>query len=92
MGLVGARLGAGRLPEPIERPHHVDPYRDVRPPSVACPDAQTLDEIEAMRRLGDRHGEAITDVHTAAAPCCVDVLDRSKDKDNGGARQGPHRE
>ena len=37
-----------------------DPFRDLAPPSVACPDRQTLDEVEALRRLGDREGEAIT--------------------------------
>jgi hypothetical protein len=46
--------------EPLERPRYHDPYRDIRPPNVACPDQQTLDEVEAMRRMGDREGEAIT--------------------------------
>ena len=46
--------------EPLERPRYHDPYRDIRPPNVACPDQQTIDEVEALRRLGDRETEAIT--------------------------------
>ena len=42
--------------------HHRDrdEWRDLDTPSVACPDQQTLDEIEALRRMGDRETEAIT--------------------------------
>lgn len=42
--------------------HHRDrdEWRDLDTPSVACPDQQTLDEVEAMRRMGDREGAAIT--------------------------------
>jgi len=43
--------------EPLERPRDLDPYRDIRPPVVACPDQQTIDEMTAMRRLGDREGD-----------------------------------
>ena len=47
--------------EPLAPPRHDrDPYRDLAPPAIACPDQQTIDEVEAMRRLGDREGEAIT--------------------------------
>jgi len=34
--------------------HHELGWPDLAPPSVACPDQQTLDEVEALRRLGDR--------------------------------------
>jgi len=47
----------------LERQHYLDRERVLdllRSPSVACPDQQTLDEVESMRRLGDREGEAIT--------------------------------
>jgi len=46
--------------QPLEPPRYPDPYRDLTPPSVACPDQQTIDEVEALRRLGDRETEAIT--------------------------------
>ena len=42
--------------------HHRDrdEWRDLDTPSIACPDQQTLDEVEALRRLGDRETEVIT--------------------------------
>jgi hypothetical protein len=49
--------------QPLERQHYLDRDRVLdllEPPSVACPDQQTIDEVEAMRRLGDREAEAIT--------------------------------
>ena len=46
--------------EPLERPRYHNPYRDIRPPNVACPDQQTLDEVETLRRLGDHETETIT--------------------------------
>jgi hypothetical protein len=48
------------MAQPLDRPRYPDPYHDLAPPSVACPDQQTLDEVEALRRMGDREGEAIT--------------------------------
>ena len=48
------------LEPPNERDHARDHFRDLAPPSMACPDQQTLDEVEALRRLGDREVEAIT--------------------------------
>jgi len=48
--------------QPLEPPNDRDRTRDyfISPPSVACPDQQTLDEVKALRRLGDRETEAIT--------------------------------
>jgi len=51
---------AAAVAEPLERPPIRDPFRDLAPPSVACPDQQTIDEVDALRRLGDRETEAIT--------------------------------
>jgi hypothetical protein len=68
--------------EPLERPRYHDPYRDIRPPNVACPNQQTIDEVEALRRLGDREGEAISQ-------SCGHGRGRSRDKNAGASRQKP---
>ena len=66
MTALVALLAAIAVPaaaQPLERQHYLEREHvlDVlQPPSVACPDQQTLDEVEALRRLGDREGEAIT--------------------------------
>jgi hypothetical protein len=58
--VLATPAAAQPLESPNDRDHFRDRYHDLAPPSVACPDQQTLDEVEAMRRLGDREGEAIT--------------------------------
>ena len=58
-----AAIASPATAQPLERQHYLDRERVLdllQPPSVACPDQQTLDEVEVMRRLGDREGEAIT--------------------------------
>jgi hypothetical protein len=59
--LVVMAVSAVAQPQPpTDRDHERDQFRDLAPPSVACPDQQTIDEVEALRRLGDREAEAIT--------------------------------
>lgn len=62
--LLLALMAVSAVAQPLEQPSDRDlareRFHDIAPPSVACPDQQTLDEVEAMRRLGDREGEAIT--------------------------------
>jgi hypothetical protein len=53
--IITARVEDIRSPN---RDHET--FRDLALRSVACPDQQTLDEVEALRRLGDRETEAIT--------------------------------
>jgi hypothetical protein len=58
-----AALATPAAAESLDRPTLSEPrpfLRDLAPPSVACPDAQTITEVEAMRRLGDRESEWIT--------------------------------
>ena len=58
---LAAVLATPVAAQPHDRPTLSEPRdRDLAPPSVACPDRQTLDEVEAMRRMGDREGAAIT--------------------------------
>jgi len=58
--VVLATSAAAQPLPPTDRDLARDRFRDLAPPSVACPDQQTLDEVEALRRLGDREAEAIT--------------------------------
>ena len=60
VALVMAILIITARAEDIRSPNRDhETFRDLAPPSVACPDQQTLDEVEALRRLGNRFGEAI---------------------------------
>jgi hypothetical protein len=64
LAFVMAALATAAAAQPLEPPSDRDlardHFRDIAPPSVACPDQQALDEVDAMRRLGDRESEAIT--------------------------------
>jgi len=60
LAVIATSSAAQPLVPPDDRDRARDHFRDLAPPSVACPDQQTLDEVEALRRLGDRETEAIT--------------------------------
>src|SRR5262249_18394851 len=55
--VVLATSAAAQPLPPTDRDLARDRFRDLAPPSVACPDQQTLDEVEALRRLGDREAK-----------------------------------
>jgi hypothetical protein len=60
---LAAALATPAAAQSLERQHYLDREQVLdllRPPAIACPDQQTIDEVEAMRRLGDREGEFIT--------------------------------
>jgi hypothetical protein len=57
---LAATPAAAQPLEPPNEREHAREWRFIEPPSVACPDQQTIDEVETLRRLGDREAEAIT--------------------------------